>query len=256
MMEVLREEVLKKYIENRTQDNRESVILAYLYLVQILSNKMFIKLGNKVERDELYSFGVIGLIDAVDRFDGDKNVKFETYATYRINGSMLDGVRKLDWAPRSLRTFERDMNNAIFEFERVEGRIPSDDELSEVLGVSKEELVEKKHSVYISDVQSFEKFKYDDENDSIIERIIDEKATLPEQECIQLVIKDIIKNSFNVLTEKERQVISLYYYEDITFEEISKILGVTAPRISQLHSSALKKIGKELKNGKELLAFF
>ena len=256
MMKVLREEVLKKYIENRTQDNRESVILAYLYLVQILSNKMFIKLGNKVERDELYSFGVIGLIDAVDRFDSDKNVKFETYATYRINGSMLDGVRKLDWAPRSLRTFEKDMNNAIFEFERVRGRMPSDDELSEVLGVSKEELVEKKHSVYISDVQSFEKFKYDDENDSIIERIIDEKATFPEQECIQLVVKDIIKNSFNVLTEKERQVISLYYYEDITFEEISKILGVTAPRISQLHSSALKKIGKELKNGKELLAFF
>ena len=240
-----KEKLWDAYRQKKTQEIREQLIIEYAQLVKLVAGRLSMYLGHNVEYDDLVSYGIFGLIDAIDKFDLEKNVKFETYASLRIRGAILDQIRKMDWIPRSLRQKQRKIDAAITKLESQFGRNATDEEIAKELGISEEEYLSWQGESNISNVISLDEF-IESSGDKDIEPMRAGTFDQPEQVLEKQELKKLIIESLDTLTEKEKKVILLYYYEDLTLKEISNILEVSESRVSQLHTKALGKMRKKL----------
>lgn len=245
MKEVERQKIWEKYTKNPTQEMREQIIIEYAPLVKIVASRLSMYLGGNVEYEDLVSYGVFGLIDAIDKFDTNKDVKFETYASLRIRGSILDQIRKMDWIPRTVRQRQRKIDEAIKSLEARTGKTPTDEMLAEELGVSGEELLSWQSQLKVTNVVSLNEF-VESGNEPVMDAKGNFRFAQPEEVIAETELKRMLKDAMQLLTEKEQKVILLYYYEDLTLKEISRVLEVSESRISQLHTKALQKMKKKM----------
>ena len=245
MKEVERQKIWEKYTKNPTQEMREQIIIEYAPLVKIVAGRLSMYLGGNVEYEDLVSYGVFGLIDAIDKFDTNKDVKFETYASLRIRGSILDQIRKMDWIPRTVRQRQRKIDEAIKSLEARTGKTPTDEMLAEELGVSGEELLSWQSQLKVTNVVSLNEF-VESGNEPVMDAKGNFRFAQPEEVIAETELKRMLKDAMQLLTEKEQKVILLYYYEDLTLKEISRVLEVSDSRISQLHTKALQKMKKKM----------
>ena len=245
MKEVERQKIWEKYTKNPTQEMRAQIIIEYAPLVKIVAGRLSMYLGGNVEYEDLVSYGVFGLIDAIDKFDTNKDVKFETYASLRIRGSILDQIRKMDWIPRTVRQRQRKIDEAIKSLEARPGKTPTDEMLAEELGVSGEELLSWQSQLKVTNVVSLNEF-VESGNEPVMDAKGNFRFAQPEEVIAETELKQMLKDAMQLLTEKEQKVILLYYYEDLTLKEISRGLEVSESRISQLHTKALQKMKKKM----------
>ena len=245
MKEVERQKIWEKYTKNPTQEMRAQIIIEYAPLVKIVAGRLSMYLGGNVEYEDLVSYGVFGLIDAIDKFDTNKDVKFETYARLRIRGSILDQIRKMDWIPRTVRQRQRKIDEAIKSLEARTGKTPTDEMLAEELGVSGEELLSWQSQLKVTNVVSLNEF-VESGNEPVMDAKGNFRFAQPEEVIAETELKQMLKDAMQLLTEKEQKVILLYYYEDLTLKEISRVLEVSESRISQLHTKALQKMKKKM----------
>ncbi len=244
-----KEKLWESYQKSPTPALREQIILEYVSLVKVVAGRLSMYLGYNVEYDDLVGYGIFGLIDAIDKYDAKKDVKFETYASLRIRGSILDHIRKMDWIPRTVRQRQKKLDEAVKRIEMRTGKNASDEELALEMGISEEELLVWQSQLKITNIVSLNEYVeqgsepvMDAKNNS---HFIQPEETKEEKEN---ELKKVLKDTLQFLTEKERKVIELYYYEELTLKEISKVLSVSESRISQLHTKALLKMRKKMGN--------
>jgi len=238
--------VWQKYKKSGDQETRNILIENYLELVKITAGRLksTMTAGN-VEMDDLISYGILGLMDAIEKFDISKNVKFETYAQLRIRGAMIDQLRKYDWAPRSLRQKSRDIEETFRLLENKMGRSPTDKEMAAELGVNVDEFLDLLGQISSLSMLSLEEM-LENRMESKITAGDRFNASQPEKFTEIGEMKLIIQNSINDLPSREKLIITLYYYEELTYKEIGKIMGVSESRISQLHSKAVIRLKDRL----------
>lgn len=245
MKAVDREKLWDEYRRKQSQELREQLIIEYSQLVKLVAGRLSMYLGYNVEYDDLVSYGIFGLIDAIDKFDLAKNVKFETYASLRIRGAILDQIRKMDWIPRTVRQRQRKMDEAIKAIEMRTGKAATDEELAKELGLSEEELGTWQSQMKVTNVVSLNEFE-ENGPEPVMDTSRQAHFAQPEEVVAEAELKDKLVESLAVLTEKERRVIELYYYEELTLKEISLILEVSESRVSQLHTKGLLKMRKKM----------
>lgn len=219
---------------------REKLILEYAPLVKLVAGRLCMYLGYNVEYEDLVSYGTFGLIDAIDKFDYMKGNKFETYASLRIRGAILDQIRKNDWIPRTVRQKQKQIDAVMKEIEEKTGSPATDEQIAEALGITEDQLVEWQSQMKVSNVVSLNEFMESGSeipNDSQTNHIY-----TPEEAYDQAELKEKLIESLEILTEKEKQVVLFYYYEEMTLKEISLVLDVSESRVSQLHTKALNKM--------------
>lgn len=242
----------KNFIETRSPAIKEQIINEYAYLIKYVAGRLSMYFGSNVEFDDLVGYGAFGLIDAIDKFDINKGVKFETYASLRIRGSIIDSIRDLDWVPRSLRQKNKELEKVYAELENDMGHSASDKEVAEKLGISMDEFYKLLNDVNVSSMMSLEEFMEQnyERGLGIPSENIEDK---PEDYVQNAELKQILAEAINKLPEKEKTVISFYYFEELTLKEISAIMNVTESRISQLHTKALLRMRGKLGRHKIML---
>ena len=245
MEETKRDKLWKDYIATHNEKLREQIIVEYVPLVKLVAGRLNMYLGYTVEYDDLVGYGIFGLIDAIDKFDYGKGIKFETYASLRIRGSILDQIRKMDWIPRSVRQKQKQMESAVTKLEKEKGANVKDKDIAQELGISLEEYRNWEGLTNISNIASLDEFM-EQGTDSGVKEFRNTAYIEPEEAVDREEIKKMLMAALELLTEKERKVVLLYYYEDLTLKEVAQVLEVSESRISQLHSKALEKMKKHL----------
>jgi RNA polymerase sigma factor for flagellar operon FliA len=228
---------------------REQIILEYAPLIKYIAQKIAARLPANIELDDLMSSGVIGLMDAIEKYDSTRDNKFKTYAEFRIRGAILDELRAQDWVPRSVREKAKMLERAYAKIEHDRGRPATDDEVCEELKLNQEEFHE-----LLNQVRSVSLLSYDDlsslskgDRRSIMGMSEAGKSSTPFAEVNTAHLKKLISEAIKDLPEKQRLVLSLYYYEDLNLKEIGKVLDVTESRVSQLHTQAILRLKAKLK---------
>lgn len=236
-----KEQLWKEFLKNPSAELREQIIVEYAPLVKIVAGRLSMYLGYNVEYDDLVGYGIFGLIDAIDKFDINKEVKFETYASLRIRGSILDQIRKMDWIPRTVRQKQKKIDEAVKQIESRTGRSALDEEIAQELGLTGDELTNWQSQLKVTNLVSLNEYV-----EQGVEPVMEAKGNShfaqPEDAVAEEELKKILEESLEMLTDKEKKVITLYYYEEMTLKEISNILEVSESRISQLHTKALIKM--------------
>ncbi|MGN0349098.1 MAG: FliA/WhiG family RNA polymerase sigma factor [Roseburia sp.] len=245
MKTIDREKLWEEYQKNASPKLREKLIIEYAPLVKVVAGRLSMYLGYNVEYEDLVSYGIFGLIDAIDKFDLGKDVKFETYASLRIRGSILDQIRKMDWIPRTVRQKQKKIEEAIRQIETKTGHNASDEEVARELGIAEEELSEWQSQLKVTNVISLNEF-VEQVGEPIMDAQNNSHFAQPEDTIEEEELKEMLKQSLELLTEKEKKVILFYYYEDMTLKEISSILEVSESRVSQLHTKALLKMRRRM----------
>ncbi|MFH1570970.1 MAG: FliA/WhiG family RNA polymerase sigma factor [Gemmatimonadota bacterium] len=222
----------------------------YLPLVKYIAGRLAIGLPRSVEMDDLINAGVVGLIEAYHNFDAAKNVKFETYASLRIRGSILDELRGMDWVPRSTRARSREIERTLARLENELGRSPSETELAEGLGVGLEEYYSMIDDVSSTALLSLDEMTHGEDDDKPVPlvdtlRSTDQASALAQLESDEM--RDLLADSLGQLTEQERLVVALYYYEELTLKEIGQVLELSESRVSQLHTKAVLSLRVKLR---------
>jgi RNA polymerase sigma factor for flagellar operon FliA len=235
----------------RTGDKaeRDRLILTYAPLVKYVAGRLGSGLPAHVEEGDLISYGLLGLISAIERYDPDRDIKFETYAIVRIKGSIIDELRALDWVPRSVRSRAREIERAIAELESKLGRAPSDDEIAGKIGISVEELEESLTDISRSSIAALDELWSggpDGDQVSLLDTIEDTNGPRPSEALDETEIRETLADAIARLPEREKLVITLYYYEELTLREIGEVLGVTESRVSQLHTKAVLRLRSRL----------
>jgi len=226
---------------NATQ--REALIVDSLPLIKQIAHKMAMRLPSTLETRDLINAGVLGLLDAIDKFEPERGVKFKTYAEVRIRGAILDSLRSLDWAPRSLRKKARDLCRTNAELSQKLGREATDEEVSEALGESLQDyyiLVDQLHSLTVGSFDSA--LEFDDKTEDQINHYPDDGSNNPHSRFESKEVTRILNDAIDGLPERERIVMSLYYYEEFTMKQIGALLGVNESRVSQIHTSATQRL--------------
>lgn len=245
------EELWVEYQKTHDPAIREFFIKQYAPLVKYVAGKVAVGMPSSVEFDDLVGFGVFGLIDAIDKFDPDKNVKFKTYAVTRIRGSIFDELRSIDWVPRSVRQKTREIEDTIVRLEAKLGRTASDTEIAGAMGITEGEFQQALYKISGTSIMSLNDVWYagdDSERISIGDSIESPASLNPDVIVEREEIKRVIVESINELPEKEKMVLVLYYYEDLTLKEIGQVLNVTESRVSQLHTKANLRLRAKLTN--------
>lgn len=242
-----KQKLWREYAKSASPELREKLILEYAPLVKIVAGRLSMYLGYNVEYDDLVSYGIFGLIDAIDKFDPTKDVKFETYASLRIRGSILDQIRKMDWIPRTVRQRQKMITTAIAEIEASKGCPATDEEIAAALGITPEEYDTWQSQMKVTNVVSLDDF-VEQGSDVADNRGLSTQIERPEEHIEKEELKVMLAEALELLTEKERKVILLYYYEDLTLKEISNIMEVSESRVSQLHTKGLVKMKKKMGN--------
>ncbi|MGN0481247.1 MAG: FliA/WhiG family RNA polymerase sigma factor [Lachnospiraceae bacterium] len=245
MDENSRNKLWQDYARTGSDKLREQLIIEYSQLVKLVAGRLSMYLGYNVEYDDLVGYGIFGLIDAIDKFEIGKNVKFETYASLRIRGAILDQIRKMDWIPRSLRQKQKKIDAAMAKIEAEQGRMATDEELAAELGISIDEYNNWQGQTKATGLVSLE--EYTEAGSEIkMEAYHNRQFAQPEDVLAEDELKQMIVDSIEGLTEKEKSVVMLYYYEEMTLKEISLVLEVSESRVSQLHTKALQKMKAKL----------
>lgn len=234
------------YSRTKSADIREKIILEYAPLVKVVAGRLSMYLGYNVEYDDLVGYGIFGLIDAIDKFDYKKEVKFETYASLRIRGAILDQIRKMDWIPRTVRQRQKQIDAAVKEVESRLGRPATDEEISKELGISEDEYLEWQSQMKVTNVVSLNEYLEMGTEISNDVAHVSRHFDAPEKVAEQEEMKAMLIEALELLTEKEKKVIVLYYYEELTLKEISELLDVSESRVSQLHTKGLQKMKARL----------
>lgn len=235
-------EIWENYRENPDNENRNRLVLYYSGLVKSIARRIASVSGSYVDVEDLISFGMLGLIKSIEKFDRDKGVIFETYATYRIRGEIIDYMRRNDWVPRGLRKRAQNIEDAERVLRSELGRDPSRKELAEKLGITEDELI---HS--LSDNERFNQISFEEIiEDTVRSDYNFESPDTPENTLAQCESQEMLEKAIDELPERERLIISLYYHEELSLKEISSILSVSESRVSQLHTKAIKKLRQVL----------
>lgn len=249
MDEAGKKKLWDEYMNTKSADVRGQIIVEYTSLVKTVAGRLSMYLGYNVEYDELVSYGIFGLIDAIDKFDMMKDVKFETYASLRIRGAILDQIRKMDWIPRTIRQRQRKIETVVKEIEAETGKSASTSDIAEKLGITEDEYTEWQSQMKITGLVSLNEFLEQgsdvsqDSGSHTAARFDSPEESIEKKELVQM-----LGDALELLTEKEKKVILLYYYEDFTLKEISNVLEVSESRISQLHTRALQKMRAKMGN--------
>ncbi len=248
------EELWKQYRKNHGQEIRNTLIRQYAPLVKYVAGKVSIGMPQNVDFDDLVGFGFFGLFDAIEKFDPGKHVKFKTYAVTRIRGSIFDELRSIDWVPRSVRQKTREIEETIQSLEADLGRSASDTEIAKAMNMSLEQYNQLVLKVRGTSILSLNDvwFTGDDSDKVSIQDSIESPSSLqPESIAEKDEIRRVIIQAIHELPEKEKKVLVLYYYEDLTLKEIGRVLEVTESRISQLHTKAIMRLRARLTNVKK-----
>lgn len=249
------QELWVRYKEKGDLVAREELIVKYAPLVKYMAGRLAIVLPPTVQKDDLTSYGIFGLIDAVEKFDYTRGIKFETYAIARVKGAIWDGMRAMDWVPYTVRQKAKDIEQTFVKLEMKLGRPPSDDEVSEYLHITKEQFRQVLIETSLTSMVSLDDlWKIDKSSDDAI-RVIDTIEDINAVDPISFVEfeekKELLTEVINKLPEREKLVIALYYYEGLTLKEIGKVLGVSESRISQLHTKAVFRLRGRLSRMKK-----
>ena len=234
-----------QYLKQQDPHLRRRLLDRYLPLVRNVAGRMAINFPRSVELCDLINTGVIGLIEAFSNFDPDRGVKFETYAVPRIRGAILDELRSLDWVPRSTRARAREIERALLGFEHAEGRPPSDDELAKHMKISVEELHYSMEDVSKTSLLSLDELIFREEDNRQVPRIEtveDENANTTLKKLEKSELQAYLVVALDRLTELEKLVIALYYYEELTLKEIGEVMKISESRVSQIHTKAVLKL--------------
>lgn len=235
----------EQYSVTQSPEIKDKLIIHYASLVNYIAGRLNMYLGQNVEYDDLVGYGVFGLIDAIDKFDLTKEVKFETYASLRIRGAIIDHMRKMDWVPRSLRKQQKDIDRAYTELEHTLGRPATDEEMIEFLGIRPDEFEELLKKTSISTLISLEQHIEQGQSYEGM-GVVNRSAASPEEYVEKLEMQDMLRDSIDQLPEREKKVVTLYYYEELTLKEISLIMGVSESRISQIHTKGISRLRGKL----------
>jgi len=239
-----------RYKEDGDQQARERLVLAYSPLVKYVAGRMSSGLPAHVEESDLISYGLLGLISAIERFDLEREIRFETFAVTRIKGSIIDELRSLDWVPRSVRAKAREIEQTNAKLENKLQRAPTDAEMSSAMGVTEDEFQASLVKIANSSVVALDELwtVSDSSGDqvSLLDTIPDPHAADPSRELDLTDMKDSLADAIARLPEREKLVIALYYYENLTLREIGEVLGVTESRVSQLHTKAVLRLKSKL----------
>lgn len=247
------QELWQQYIQTRDPAIKEKLILEYSHIIKYVAGRLSIYFGSNVEYDDLVGYGVFGLIDAIEKFDITKGVKFETYASLRIRGAIIDSIRELDWVPRSLRQKNKELERVYAEVENDLGHSATDQEIADKLHISIDEFYKLLNEVNLSSLISLEEFL--EQNYEVGVNITgNSKEDRPEGYIEITELKEILADAISKLPEKEKTVISFYYFEDLTLKEISAIMKVSESRISQLHTKAILRLRGKLARHRTILS--
>jgi RNA polymerase sigma factor FliA len=230
---------------------RDRLIMAYLHLVKYVVNRMPVSLPSSVSVEDLISYGTIGLMEAIDRFELERGLKFETYAMTRIRGCIIDQLRQQDWVPRSVRKRSRDMLELSVSMEHALGRSPTDDELATALGVTKQRLKTMQaeaNNLVLSLDDTVGHGDGEGQRLSLLDTVEDKLATSPEGAIEGSELQQKLAEAINILPEREKLLVALYYHENLTLKEIGDIINVSESRVCQLHAQAIVRLRKRLHN--------
>ena len=236
----------------RTGDKgiRDRLILTYAPLVKYVAGRLGSGLPAHVDEGDLVSYGLLGLMGAIERYEPDRDVKFETYAIARIKGAIIDELRAMDWVPRSVRSRAREIERAIAELEAKLGTAPDDAQIAAKIGISVDELEESLTDISRSSIAALDELwtvsGSDGDQVALIDTIEDTDAPDPQHRLSQTEMKEAIADAIARLPEREKLVVTLYYYEELTLREIGEVLGVTESRVSQLHTKAVLRLKARL----------
>ncbi len=230
--------------------DREEMILQYTPLIKYVAHRLAMRLPSHISIDDLISAGVIGLMDALTKFDPEKRVEFKTYAEFRIRGAMLDELRSMDWVPRSIRQKATQIERTIHQLEKKHGRSVEDEEIASALGLSLEayyETLKELHGLSPLDMEEVKKGFPKLSLEDILDSLIDSEENDPFHQYSLKELKKVLARAIDELSSNERMVISLYYYEELTLKEIGEVLHLTESRICQIHTKGVLKLRARLK---------
>ena len=233
-----------------SQENRDAVIKEYGPMIKYVANRIAMRLPPHIEVDDLISVGVLGLIDAIQKYDPSRGAKFKTYAEFRVRGAILDELRSMDWVPRSVRQKAASLDSVVQKLQSQLGRPPEDEEVAEAMGLNLNELFDTINETRSMPVLSLEDLgiaKDTGEQQSLLDCLAGKGDADPQTQLRLNELKEIIAKAIDQLPEKERLMISLYYYEELTMKEIGEVLSITESRVSQIHSKAVFRLRTRLK---------
>jgi RNA polymerase sigma factor for flagellar operon FliA len=246
-------ELWEQWKEHGDKEAKRQLIEKYLHIVEYVSGRLAVGLPKNVSKDDLASNGVMGLIDALEKFDYERGLQFETYASWRVRGAILDGLRQGDWVPRSVREKAKKIEDAYQHLEQRYLRTVSDEEMSHYLDVSEKEFQNMLQEVAVMSIVSLEDPIREEESETRLSLLVDEKAKNPDHKVNEFTLRDALAQGIDKLTEKERIVVSLLYYEDLSLSEIAEVMSLSPSRISQLHSKAILRLRATLDKQRDLL---
>jgi len=239
----------RRFKRTGVKGDRDRLILTYAPLVKYVAGRLGSGLPAHVDEGDLISYGLLGLISAIERYDPDRDIKFETYAIVRIKGAIIDELRALDWVPRSVRSRAREIERAIAELEAKLGRAPTDEEIAHKIGISQDELEESLTDISRSSIAALDELwsgGADGDQVSLLDTIEDQAGPRPADALDETEVRETLADAIARLPEREKLVITLYYYEELTLREIGEVLGVTESRVSQLHTKAVLRLRSRL----------
>jgi RNA polymerase sigma factor for flagellar operon FliA len=251
--EVELRDLWRRYKNDGDDGARERLVVAYSPMVKFVAGRLGAGLPSHVEDADLISYGLVGLIGAIERFEPERGIKFETFAMTRIRGAIIDELRSLDWVPRSVRSRAREIEAAQSKLEHELQRAPTEAELASKLNLTEEELQSALLEIANSSVYALDELwtVSDSSGDqvSLLDTIADDSAADPQEALASTEVKDLLTEAIGGLPEREQLVVALYYYENLTLREIGEVLGVTESRVSQLHTKAVMRLKSHLQQG-------
>jgi RNA polymerase sigma factor FliA len=240
----------RQFARTRDQGVRDRLILTYAPLVKYVAGRLGSGLPAHVDEGDLVSYGLLGLINAIERYDSSRDVKFETYAIARIKGAIIDELRAMDWVPRSVRARARDIERAIGQLEAKLHRAPTDEEIAAHVGLTEEELADSLTEISRSSIAALDELwtisSSGGDQVALIDTLEDVDAPDPQSSLAQTEMKEALADAISRLPDREKLVVTLYYYEELTLREIGEVLGVTESRVSQLHTKAILRLKARL----------
>lgn len=240
-MDAEEQRLWRSYRDAPTAAKREQLILRYAPMVKYVAGRMAVGMPSNVDRGDLTSYGMFGLMDAIEKFDVETGYRFQTYAVQRIRGAIVDELRSMDWVPRSVRRKARDIEKAIARLQTELGRPPDDAEVAAELEITVETLSDHLAQISMTSVGALDAALTGTDGSTIrvVDTVADKDTLRPDQHIDELAMRELLLEAMDRITEREQQVLTLYYFEGLTLAQIGEIIGVTESRVSQIHSKAI-----------------